>query len=107
MLLQIPVYAVMVEDLGERGAHFMAYKEFCKEMHVPPPVAHQTPESDVSHKTYLLPSAGSSSDDVRKSGPESEPSPADWPWANSMTLAFFGMTILSSFLFGTLVTRKR
>jgi hypothetical protein len=35
MLSQIPVYAVMVEDLGERGAHYMAYKEFCKEMYVP------------------------------------------------------------------------
>jgi glucokinase len=32
MLNGIPVYAVMVEDLGERGAHFAAYKEFCKLM---------------------------------------------------------------------------
>lgn len=32
MLCSIPVYAVMVEDLGERGAHYMAYKEFCREV---------------------------------------------------------------------------
>jgi hypothetical protein len=32
MLCSIPIYAVMVEDLGERGAHYMAYKELCKEI---------------------------------------------------------------------------
>ena len=32
MLNSIPIYAVLVEDLGERGAHYMAYKEFCKEI---------------------------------------------------------------------------
>ena len=32
MLCSIPIYAVLVEDLGERGAHYMAYKEFCKEV---------------------------------------------------------------------------
>jgi len=28
ILNNIPIYAVLVEDVGERGAHFMAYKEF-------------------------------------------------------------------------------
>ena len=35
MLRSVPIYAVMVEDLGERGAHYMAYKEFCKEFSRP------------------------------------------------------------------------
>ena len=28
MLDAVPVFAVLVEDLGERGAHYVAYKDF-------------------------------------------------------------------------------
>ncbi len=28
MLHTVPVFAVLVEDLGERGAHYVAFKDF-------------------------------------------------------------------------------
>ena len=28
MLVTVPVFAVTVDDLGERGAHYVAYKDF-------------------------------------------------------------------------------
>ena len=107
MLLQIPVYAVMVEDLGERGAHFMAYKEFCKEMHEPTLAIPLIVESSDSNRPRASSRARKSSDSTRKVDAESELSAAWLPPTNLMTMALFGMTLLSSFLFGTFVVRKR
>jgi hypothetical protein len=107
MLLQIPVYAVMVEDLGERGAHFMAYKEFCKEMHEPTLAIPLIVESSDANRTRSSSTARRNSDSARRSGAESELSSSLWPTANLVTMAFFGMSLLSSFVFGTFVVRRR
>lgn len=32
ILYSIPIFAVIVEDIGERGSHYVAYKEYCKEV---------------------------------------------------------------------------
>mmetsp|Transcript_1084 Transcript_1084/g.1214 ORF Transcript_1084/g.1214 Transcript_1084/m.1214 type:complete len:434 (+) Transcript_1084:124-1425(+) len=104
MLNQVPIYAVMAEDLGERGAHYMAYKEFCKEMYIPP-------------KTKLLFNEHLNiSGDVLNTSQKSQHSDNDnelleynqnWFHENSLNLTLFSVTLIGAFLLGMSNIRKK
>ena len=114
MLVTIPVYAVMVEDLGERGAHYMAYKEFCKEMYVP---------LNSSNKSYTtdpnLPGsqkASANSHDKERNGSASHSKPRSKSVSrtcdmifevNVVTVTCLAVSVLSVCLVATMALRKR
>ena len=103
MLSSIPVYAVMVEDLGERGAHYMAYKEFCREI---------TPAfSSFRGKGSIRDSNDTeeSTDDFQFSDGENEAQSFSSPMQVSTALAITGMTacLLTAFFLGGIAARGR
>ena len=111
MLLSIPVYAVMVEDLGERGAHYMAYKEFCKEMYVPlrndPEYSQKIPLGNKSEESFnrgceKLPRRQS----VEKKEPDVVPDVgSDWIGVGSILAV--SLTLVGVFMLGSLTARRR
>jgi hypothetical protein len=111
MLMSIPVYAVMVEDLGERGAHYMAYKEFCKEMYEPlrnvPEYSLKIPLGNTSEESFSrgcekLPK----SRPVEKKEPEVAPDRGgDWYGAGSIIA--LSLTLVGAFVLGNLAARRK
>ena len=121
MLMTIPVYAVMVEDLGERGAHYMAYKEFCKEMYVPSNSSSKTSYTYTSDATLVgtqRPSASAKTHDKERerNGSVSHPKPRSKSISercdfvlqmNASTVTCLAVSVLSVCLVATLALRKR
>ena len=123
MLMTIPVYAVMVEDLGERGAHYMAYKEFCKEMYVPLNSSNKTSYTYTSDATLVgsqRPSATASAKthdkDKERNGSVSHSKPRSKSISersdfllemNAVTVTCLAVSLLSVCLVATLALRKR
>jgi hypothetical protein len=114
MLSQIPVYAVMVEDLGERGAHYMAYKEFCKEMYVPPKAVplyvgvegekyHGKSPQKKNGKRMLVESSSSRSSD----GKNFEVFSDSHYQFTTLSVALFSITLLGAFIIGGVNARAR
>lgn len=121
MLMTIPVYAVMVEDLGERGAHYMAYKEFCKEMYVPLNSSNKTSYTYTSDATLIGSQRASASakthekerernGSVSHSKPRSKSISESSDFVlemNAVTVTCLAVSVLSVCLVATLALRKR
>lgn len=112
MLLSIPVYAVMVEDLGERGAHYMAYKEFCKEMY--------EPQRNVPEYSLMIPLGNTSEESfsrgcekLPKSRPVEKKKEADVvtdvgsDWYGAGPILAASLILVGAFVLGSLTARRR
>jgi hypothetical protein len=108
--MTIPVYAVMVEDLGERGAHYMAYKEFCKEMHVPLNSSNKTyttdPNLPSSQKIKERERNGSASHSRYRSKSESRNSGGLFE-VNAVTVTCLAVSVLSVCIVASMAIRQR
>ena len=109
MLLSIPVYAVMVEDLGERGAHYMAYKEFCKEMYVPlREYSQKIPLGNTSEESF---SRGCEKTrprrlSIEKKEPDVVPDKG-YDWFGAGPILAVSLTMVGAFMLGSLAARRR
>jgi hypothetical protein len=109
MLSQVPIYAVMVEDLGERGAHYMAYKEFCKEMYIPPKTKLMFDEKiniNIEGEDGYLSSMKSQESDYETDNGLIEYN-QNWFKDNTLNLTLFGITIFGAFILGMTSIRKK
>lgn len=95
----------MVEDLGERGAHYMAYKEFCKEMYIPPKTKLMFDENfNIEGEDGYISSMKSQESDYETDNKLIE---FNQNWFNTLNLTLFGITIFGSFILGMTSIRKK
>jgi hypothetical protein len=109
LLLKVPVYAVMDQGLGQRGAHYIAIKllrQLLNNTHAD--TTHNSSSSDTAHTHAAAAAAsGDSSAPPAQTKTPSSPHPTETLGAGNALLCFLAGVAITTFAFASAAARKK